>query len=91
MHNCKKIAKNDKNELIKLFESLNIRKEEMGIRTILINNFIEERIKNNNISEEVYMKYVFPYLVKYLKKEGFYLEKQKNENNDNNDNYWKKL
>ena len=94
LHNYKKIAKDDKNELIELFKSLNINKKEMGIRTILINNFIEERIKKNDISEDTYMKYVFPYLVKYLEKEGFYLEKQKKEKNksDEGDNdFWKKL
>ena len=92
-HKFKKIAKNDKNELIKLFESLNINKEQMGDKTILINKFIEERIQKNGISDEIYMKYVFPYLVKYLKKEGFYLEKQKKENNINedNNNYWKEI
>ena len=96
LHHYKKIAKADKNELIKLFESLNINKEQMGDKTILINKFIEERIQKNGISDETYMKYVFPYLVKYLKKEGFYLEKQKNEKNKNegnknNNNYWKEL
>ena len=92
-HKFKKIAKNDKNELIKLFESLNINKEQIGNKSILINKFIEERIKKNDISEDTYMKYVFPYLVKYLKKEGFYLEKQKKENNINedNNNYWKEI
>ena len=96
LHHYKKIAKADKNELIKLFESLNINKEQMGDKTILINKFIEERIQKNGISDEAYMKYVFPYLVKYLKKEGFYLEKQKNEKNKNegnknNNSYWKEL
>ena len=94
LHKFKKIAKNDKNELIKLFESLNINKEQIGNKSILINKFIEERIKKNEISEDTYMKYVFPYLVKYLKKEGFYLEKQKKENKineDNNNNYWKEI
>jgi len=92
-HKFKKIAKNDKNELIKLFECLNINKEQIGNKSILINKFIEERIKKNDISEDTYMKYVFPYLVKYLKKEGFYLEKQKKENNINedNNNYWKEI
>ena len=96
LHHYKKIAKADKNELIKLFESLNIKKEQMGDKTILINKFIEERIQKNGISDEIYMKYVFPYLVKYLKKEGINLEKQKNEKNKNegnknNNSYWKEL
>ena len=39
-----------------------------------------------------YMKNVFPYLVKYLKKDGYILEIQKNEENgENNLNYWKKM
>ena len=90
LHSYKKIAKADKKELMKLFEDLNINKEDMGDNTILLNKFIEERIKQSGISEETYFKYVFPYLIKYLKKDGFYLEKVKNEENNNN-NYWKEL
>ena len=85
----KKIAKEDRKKLLELFEQLNIRKEDIGNNTILLNNFINERIEQNNeISEETYMRYVFPYLVKYLKKDGFYLDKVEN---DENNNYWKEL
>ena len=90
LHSYKKIAKADKKELMKLFEDLNINKEDMGDNTILLNKFIEERIKQSGISEETYFKYVFPYLIKYLKKDGFYLEKVQNEEKNNN-NYWKEL
>ena len=85
----KKIAKEDRKKLLELFEQLNIRKEDIGNNTILLNNFINERIEQNNqINEETYMRYVFPYLVKYLKKDGFYLDKVENEENNN---YWKEL
>ena len=85
----KKIAKEDRKKLLELFEQLNIRKEDIGNNTILLNNFINERIEQNNeINEEIYMRYVFPYLVKYLKKDGFYLDKVENEENNS---YWKEL
>ena len=85
----RKIAKEDRKKLLELFEQLNIKKEEIGNNTILLNNFINERIsQNNEINEETYMRYVFPYLVKYLKKDGFYLDKVEN---DENNNYWKEL
>lgn len=85
----KKIAKEDRKKLLELFEQLNIRKEDIGNNTILLNNFINERIEQNNqINEETYMRYVFPYLVKYLKKDGFYLDKVENEENNT---YWKEL
>lgn len=90
LHNFKKIAKSDKKELMNLFEALNINKENMGDNTILLNKFIEERIKISGLGEETYFKYVFPYLIKYLKKDGFYLEKIQNEEKNNN-NYWKEL
>jgi len=85
----KKIAKEDRKKLLELFEQLNIKKEDIGNNTILLNNFINERInQNNEINEETYMRYVFPYLVKYLKRDGFYLDKVEN---DENNNYWKEL
>ena len=72
LHNYKKMAKAD---IKKLYEKYNINRENMG--ELLINGFIRERIEENGLNEETYMKYVFPYLVKYLKKDGLYLEKQK--------------
>ena len=88
----KKIAKEDRNKLLELFEQLNIKKEEIGNNTILLNNFINKRInQNNEINEETYMRYVFPYLVKYLKKDGFYLDKVENNENNKGNYYWKEL
>ena len=88
----RKIAKEDRKKLLELFEQLNIKKEEIGNNTILLNNFINERIsQNNEINEETYMRYVFPYLVKYLKKDGFYLDKVENDENNNGNYYWKEL
>ena len=85
----KKIAKEDRKKLLELFEQLNIKKEDIGNNIILLNNFINERInQNSEINEETYMRYVFPYLVKYLKRDGFYLDKVEN---DENNNYWKEL
>ena len=88
----RKIAKEDRKKLLELFEQLNIKKEEIGNNTILLNNFINERIsQNNEINEETYMRYVFPYLVKYLKKDEFYLDKVENDENSNSNYYWKEL
>ena len=87
----KSMAKKDKEKLMAKLNDMNIRRENIGNNIILLNQFIEERTNEHGISYEKYMKYVFPYLVKYLKKDGFYLEKQKNQENQDNDNYWKKI
>ena len=88
----KKIAKEDKQKLLELFERENIKKEDIGDKFILLNEFINERIQESGLKEDVYMKYVFPYLIKYLKKDGYVLEKQKDEEKETNDiNYWKKM
>ena len=87
----KNMAKKDKEKLMEKLNDMNIRRENIGNNIILLNQFIEERTNEHCISYEKYMKYVFPYLVKYLKKDGFYLEKQKNQENQDNDNYWKKI
>jgi len=90
----KKIAKEDKKKLIELLESLNIRKEDIGNNIISLNRFFEEikeqRMRENGLSEETYMKYVFPNLSKYLKKDGYCLEKRNSDEN-NNYNFWKEL
>lgn len=92
VRNYKKIAKEDKRKLMELFEKMNIKKEDIGDNVILLNQFFNDRIEENQIGWEEYMKYVFPYLTKYLKKDGYFLQKQGNEPNDSNDNnYWKKL
>ena len=71
-HNYRKMAKEDKK---KLFEKFDINKE--NLNELLLDEFIRERIRENGISEETYIKYVFPHLVKYLKKDGFYLIQRK--------------
>ena len=90
----KKIAKEDKKKLIELLESLNIRKEDIGNNIISLNRFFEEikeqRMRENGLNEETYMKYVFPNLIKYLKKDGYCLEKRNCDEN-NNYNFWKEL
>ena len=88
----KKIAKEDKKKLMELLEENNIKKEDIGNNVILLSEFFEGRIRNSELDYDTYMKYVFPYLVKYLKKEGYILEKQKDEDlEENNLNYWKKM
>lgn len=88
----KKMAKEDKKKLLELLEKNNITKEDIGNNIILLKEFFEEVIENRGINYDIYMKNVFPYLVKYLKKDGYILEIQKNEENgENNLNYWKKM
>jgi len=93
IRNYKKIAKEDRQKLMELFEKMNIKKEDIGDNVILLNQFFNDRMEENQIGWEEYMEYVFPYLSKYLKKDGYFLQKQGDEKNDNNNdnNYWKKL
>ena len=76
IRNYRKIAKEDKQKLMELFEKMNIKKEDIGDNVILLNQFFNERMEENQIGWEEYMKYVFPYLTKYLKKDGYFLQKQ---------------
>ena len=85
--NYKKMAKSDRIALLDLLNNNNITKEELGNNMILISNFISQRIKEHNITQDEYMKYVFHYLNKYLKKDGFEL----NINENNNQEYWKEI
>ena len=87
----KKMAKEDKKKLMELFEKLNIKQEDIGNNIILLNQFFDERIQEHGINTDVYMNYVFPYLAKYLKRDGYYLEKQKKNENDESNSYWKEL
>ena len=88
----KKMAKEDKKKLLELLEKNNITKEDIGNNIILLKEFFEGVIKSRGINYDTYMKNAFPYLVKYLKKDGYILEIQKNEENgENNLNYWKKM
>ena len=85
--NYKKMAKSDRIALLDLLNNNNITKEELGNNMILISNFISQRIKEHNITQDEYMKYVFHYLNKYLKKDGFELNIDEN----NNQEYWKEI
>ena len=88
----KKMAKEDKKKLMELLEKNDIKKEDIGNNIILLKEFFEEVIGNRGLDYDVYMKNVFPYLVKYLKRDGYILEIQKDEENDgNNLNYWKRM
>ena len=87
----KKIAKEHKKKLMELLEANNIKKDDIGNNAILLSQFFEEVINNSGLDYDMYMKYVFPYLVKYLKKDGYILEMAKDEETDENINYWKKM
>ena len=64
----KKMAKEDKKKLTELLEKNNIEKEDIGNNIILLKEFFEEVIGNRGLDYDIYMKNIFPYLVKYLKK-----------------------
>ena len=85
--NYKRMAKSDRIALLDLLNNNNITKEELGNNMILISNFISLRIKEHNITQDEYMKYVFHYLNKYLKKDRFELNIDEN----NNQEYWKEI
>ena len=88
----KKIAKEDKKKLMEMLEENGIKKEDIGNNFILLSEFFEGIIRDSELDYGIYMNYVFPYLVKYLRKDGYILEKQKDEDlEDNNLNYWKKM
>ena len=66
----KNMAKKDGKELIKKLREQNIENNNLGDKTLFINRFINERIKENGITVDEYKKYVFPEFKKYLKKKG---------------------
>ena len=88
LKNYKKMAKEDKAKLLEYLNANNIRREEFGDNSILINNFIITRIEHHNITSEEYINYVFPYLQRYLKRDKFLLKK---EENNINASYWKEI
>lgn len=90
----KKIAREDKKKLMELLGKENLTKDDIGNKFVLLNEFIQNRINENGITEAEYMKYVFPYLVKYLKKDGFILKMQSDEEKgfgENGINFFKKF
>ena len=87
----KKMAREDRKKLLERLRNLNINKEELANHNLMSNNFIESRIAYHQITEDEYVNYVFPYLVRFLKKDGFYLEKINQEQTDNNLSYWKEI
>ena len=82
------MAKKDGKELIKKLKEQNIKNNNLGNKTLFINKFINERIKENKINVDEYKKYVLPELQKYLKKKGWSLVVNENEININ---YWKEI
>ena len=84
----KKMAREDRQQLIDKLQGSNIRQEEMDNTCfILINNFIKSRILYHNITYDEYVNYVFPYLIKFMKKDGYLLKKVPVDKKDNI-SYW---
>ena len=89
LRNYKKMAKADRIALLDKLQNENITRDTLANNMMLINNFINERIEFHHINQDEYMKYVFYYLKKYLKKDGFELNIG---NNDGNDvEFWKRI
>ena len=81
----KKMAREDREELLNELQRRNIRIENLIDNIALLNNFIERRIQHHKVNQDEYINYVFPYLQKFLKKDGLELGKDKEENPIN---YW---
>jgi len=88
LRNYKKMAKADRIALLDKLQNENITRDTLANNMMLINNFINERIEFHHIDQDEYMKYVFHYLKKYLKKDGFELNIG---NNDNDSEFWKRI
>jgi hypothetical protein len=89
--NYKKMAKEDRDKLIEYLKTQNITREEFGNNLILINNFIKSRIQYHNIKTKEYKDYVFPYLIKYLKKDNLCLKIEDINREINNISFWKEI
>ena len=87
----KKMAREDRLKLLEILQTYKITSEEMANNNVLINNFINLQIEYHNIDYDEYAYYVFPYLRKYLEKDGFCLEKVNQDKNENNISYWKEI
>ena len=86
----KKMARADRIALLELLNNNNITRESLANHMMLVSNFISTRIEFHKLSQDEYMKYVFHYLKKYMKKDGFELNIE--ENNDNiKQEYWKEI
>ena len=90
LRNYKKMAKEDRIALLDKLKNENITRESLANNMMLINNFINERIQFHHINQDEYMKYVFHYLKKYLKKDGFEMNIGNNDN-DKNLEFWKEI
>ena len=89
LRNYKKMAKADRIALLDKLQNENITRDTLANNMMLINNFINERIQFHHVNQHEYMKYVFHYLKKYLKKDGFELNIGNNEGNDIE--FWKRI
>ena len=90
LRNYKRMAKEDRIALLDKLKNENITRESLANNMMLINNFINERIQFHHINQDEYMKYVFHYLKKYLKKDGFEMNIGNNDN-DKNLEFWKEI
>ena len=88
--NYKKLARADRIAFLERINNENITTNTLMNNAALISNFINSRSNVHNLDADEYMKYVFPYLKKYLKKDGFEINIENNEN-DKNREYWKKI
>ena len=91
LKNYKKIAKEDRDELINYLDRNNIKREEFGNNLILTNNFIKSRVLGHKMSSEEYINYVFPYLSKLLKKDNYDLKIDEIINEGIKANFWKEI
>lgn len=97
----RKMAKIDHEQLRNILLSEQVTPENLSGQLILLNKFISERVAFHNIDNDTYLRCVFPHLAKYLKNDGYIL--QKGENNEeegekkdeeepkNENKYWKEL
>ena len=90
LRNYKRMAKEDRIALLDKLKNENITRESLANNMMLINNFINERIQFHHINQDEYMKYVFHYLKKYLKKDGFEMNIGNNDI-DKNLEFWKEI
>ena len=90
LRNYKRMAKEDRIALLDKLKNENITRESLANNMMLINNFINERIQFHHINQDEYMKYVFHYLKKYLKKDGFEMNIGNNDNEKNLE-FWKEI
>ena len=87
----KKMAREDRSNLLERLRNEQINNENLANNYLLLDNFIDSRVLYHHVTMDEYANYVFPYLREYLKKDGFFLIKNNNENENNISTYWKEI